>query len=244
MIPKTPEAPSRQTMAELPQRAAVFLRAAVTVPQIRVALAAVGYDEQAHREGLDLLTRVLAWEGSTQALRDDLAAQRATREIEDFIHTHLPRLALGATRELPIQAGPIFEDLHAVAEKQPVLALVMLLDRLEALPETAPLCQLLARRGLDTKERDRLSTLLSVVRDSADPVDDDLAAHRDARAEAHTALWAWLRDWSFTARSVIRRKDQLIALGICGRRKRKGDAVDGGVTTRGNGVAESATASG
>lgn len=241
MIPKTPEAPSRQTMAELPQRAAVFLRAAATVPQIRVALAAAGYDEQAHREGLELLTRVLAWEGSTQALRDDLAAQRATRDIEDFIQTHLPRLALGAQRELPTQAAPIFDALAELADKQPVLALATLLERLEALPETAPLSGLLARRGLDNKERDRLASLLSVVRASADPPDNDLAAHRDARAAAHTALWAWLRDWSFTARAVVRRRDQLIALGICGRRKAKGGALDGTVE---NAVEEPAAAPG
>lgn len=50
------------------------------------------------------------------------------------------------------------------------------------------------------------------------------------RRGAHTALWAWLRDWSFTARAVIKRRDHLIALGLSGRRRKKtlGDG-DGGL---------------
>ncbi len=113
-----------------------------------------------------------------------------------------------------------------------VVSVSIFLDRLHAL-ENSPdrkstrkadhaALATLERRGITTQERKHMRHLVDLVETSAaanaDTVIETMTV--DARMQALLTLHAWLQDWSDSARSVIKRRDQLLRLGIGKRQKR------------------------
>ena len=112
-----------------------------------------------------------------------------------------------------------------------VKALLGRLDALEKSPERkatrkedhAALATL-ATRGIDEKERARLAALVHVA-ESATEIDAPDEAGKAAREEVYLkalgALRVWYVDWSEMARSVVKRRDYLIRLGLAKRKSAK-----------------------
>jgi hypothetical protein len=87
----------------------------------------------------------------------------------------------------------------------------------------------LAQRGITSDERARLRGLIETASHVMDPPDDgEESAANAARNEALRKLRAWYDEWSETARAVIKRRDQLIRLGLAKRIKRKAPAEESG----------------
>jgi hypothetical protein len=79
----------------------------------------------------------------------------------------------------------------------------------------------LSKRGIDAKVREHLRGLVRVAQAGAPmelPV-ESMAS--DTQKKALEGLYAWHRDWSETARAVIRRRDHLILMGLGKRHSHK-----------------------
>ncbi len=112
-----------------------------------------------------------------------------------------------------------------------------LLDRLDAL-ENAPereatraadraALETLRKRGITPAERARLRETVALAQRATTPVvplpEPEQQKHR---IETLRELRAWYIDWSSTARSVIRRRDHLILMGL-GKRSTKREDEEG-----------------
>jgi hypothetical protein len=85
--------------------------------------------------------------------------------------------------------------------------------------------QTLAQRGFDAAERQRLRALADRARGLVHSNSTALAAQAElrrleqARPKALLALYHWHADWAATARQIIKRRDQLVLLGLTDRRR-------------------------
>jgi hypothetical protein len=103
---------------------------------------------------------------------------------------------------------------------------VTLLHRLDELEEGSEADRAaiatLDKRGITAAMRGQLRALVSVAQ-AAKSDDAPLADTAPANQQALEALHRWYRDWSETARAVIRRRDHLIVMGLAKRRTKKTD---------------------
>ena len=76
--------------------------------------------------------------------------------------------------------------------------------------------------GITPEVRGHLRELIAVAHTAAPPVFPSDPSVED-RHQALLELRAWYKDWSETARAVIRRKDYLVMLGLSKRRVNRGD---------------------
>lgn len=131
-----------------------------------------------------------------------------------------------------------------------ILALTARLAALRGTEEGRKALALLATRGFPAAEIERLRRLANLALgapeageadeadEAAEPIEDPaeaegaegaaeaIEAPADTRHVATVGLLAWLTEWSIVARSVIKRRDLLISLGLLERRSGKREAVD------------------
>jgi hypothetical protein len=224
-------------LSELPVRALFFLRGVSNYGAIRSALAKVGFGEPEHNEGWALLSRAFSY-GSFSAADGDLRAIAAQDEVDAWMSKHHDRFAIAVERLHPKHTNLFAETKASSSGQSPrdkargrgLAGLSGLLDRLDAVQaraaksqEDRAVLQTLARRGLDASERERLRAQLELAKRTdrfSDAETRQTQASDRARHEALLALYRWHVDWSGTAHRVIERKDQLIALGLVGRKRR------------------------
>ncbi|MFO0577794.1 MAG: hypothetical protein U1A78_27625 [Polyangia bacterium] len=230
---------SRQVMEEAPSRVLQFLGGVGTSVLIRGALAKVGYTDKDHQEGWSLLHRASGYDSPATDPEVDRAAADAIAELDawDEPNFRLARAAL--ERRFPEQAGFLFAGLEPAAGAAAVLSVRTFLDRLDALEgkakgrdhkdgarkqADAAAVALLSGRRITGEERARLRRLVAVAEKGAAPdaQQEKLAAASEAQAEARLQalvdLRAWYDEWAETARVIIKRRDQLIRLGLARRR--------------------------
>jgi hypothetical protein len=218
--------PSRAVLSELPQRVVVFLRAIATNLTIRSTLARAGFGEAEFREGWALLGAAFTYGPVDDSLDAAQATRAAQDEIEAWTSTQLGRLRIAVERLHPSESE-IFLAVD-VARVGSLLALMKLLDELALLEVRAvnsaqafAALETLAKRGLDTAERQRLEELARVARSLPGAVAHlAVGAASDAQRVALIALYHWHCDWSLTAHQVIKRRDLLAVLGLVARKRR------------------------
>lgn len=224
-------------LSELPVRALFFLRGVSNYGAIRSALAKVGFGELEHNEGWALLSRAFSY-GPFSDEEGGLRAAAAQDELDTWMSKHHDRFATAVQRLHPkhaslfvtAKAGSSGQTPRDKSRGRGILRLSGLLDRVDAVqiraaksPEDRAVLQTLSRRGLDTTERQRLRALLAVAKGVglfSAAESREVQASDGARHEALLALYRWHVDWSGSAHRVIERKDQLIALGLVGRKRR------------------------
>lgn len=169
------------------------------------------------KKGSGLLAALFAYGAPPPAVDPDQRARAARDEAERWVVVHFPRLRSALARLHRDQPSP-FAGIEQPDALRAPLALATLLERLRKLgpPDSDPVLQTLAHRGLDHDEIVRLGAL--VERAHAIHPEDDPPL-RDPRTAERVALHRWYTDWSTTARSLIRRKDHLILLGLSARRR-------------------------
>jgi hypothetical protein len=218
--------PSRQVLEDTPPRALKFLSAVGRYPDIRAALGRRGYDDDEHRRGWQMLTRVCGYapDAATGSPQDP----RVRGAVDQLSEWNRPgfRIAAAALKNRhPEQFAFVFEGLEAAQGPAAVLSVNLFLERLDAL-ENAPdrtatrdadhaALATLAKRKIDDAERARLRGLVDVAQ-STQPAPVESADHKGELI----ALHHWHAEWTEVAKIEIERRDFLIALGLLKRRKR------------------------
>lgn len=209
-----PRVPNETALRGLPARAAHFLHAAGSHPEIRELLARGGYGAEAHAEGMTLLTRVCAYLAAPPRLEHDKRVREAEAELQDWVRVHVPRLRAAVERLCP-DARSVFDEPIA-HDASATLFVSALLERLAARQRRAPsdaIFPLLECRGFAPRERARLAEIATRARalPETSAVNDDAVRRPSIDL---VALHDWLEDWSTTAKAFIARRDFLIRLGL------------------------------
>jgi len=243
------EAPSRSTLIEVPQRALKFLQGVGNSPSIRQQLAAVGYTEAEHAMGWALLQKVSGYTVDRPALGIgvDADVNDTTHALDAWDEPNFARIHATLERSFPEQADFVFQDLQPARGPGAVLTVATLIKRMEAL-ESAPerkatrkqdhaALELLASRGYTKDEWKRLKGLVLTAQRGTpaeaaagpEPSPTPLAQDKEA---ALIELYFWLKEWSTTAKSVLKRHDERIHVGVATRkppvRKKGGGKASGG----------------
>lgn len=235
---------SRQVLEEAPERVLTLLSGIGTSLAIRAHLARVGYCAKDHEEGWRLLHAAAGYDATIPTLEAEEQVALAIAELDawDEPHFRLARAALG--RRYPAQAAFLFEKLEATQGAAAVLSVKTFLDRLDMLEGKAPgrnhkdkatkaadfaALTALASRGITHAERLRLRGLIKTAEEGAELSErakqqaEENEKQQAARQGALVALRAWFDEWAETARVVIKRRDQLIRLGLAKRRTGGGE---------------------
>lgn len=235
---------SRQVLEEAPERVLTFLAGVGTSVLIRMGLARVGYSEKDHEEGWRLLHAATGYQAPVPIPIAEQAVSDAISELDawDEPNFRLARAAL--VRRHPDAAAFLFADLDAATGSAAVLSVKTFLDRLDQLDGTLPgrdhkdrakkaadgaATAALAKRGITPTERGRLRALVAMAEKGAELSKEalQLAKESEKQAEARVLalgeLRAWYDEWAETARVVIKRRDQLIRLGLAKRRSGGGN---------------------
>lgn len=210
--------PSRQVLRQLPERALVLLMGIGGNATIRAVMVAGGYSAEHHKRGQRLIEILSDYgTGGVNAI-DDEPGRQARQELGDWARTHMRRLRFGVEHLHPEHEG-LFEGIDAT-NVDAVFAVAKLLTRMEAIEAAAPeVHNTLEERGLHARERSRLRELIDCAQRVVPPaVEED----PERRAEARRQLYSWYTDWGHTAKTLIRRRDVLISLGLAGRVRRRG----------------------
>ena len=239
--------PSRQVLRDAPGRVLAFLYGAAADPAAWALLATRGYDEAEHAEGWARLQRACGFGGTAAAPR--LAAVDAVAKLDAWDEPNFRAYEAALARQFPEQRAFVFTDLAAATGPLSVIGIKTFLDRVAMLESgTNPdgsrrptetrrddraAVDLLTKRGLTATARAQLVGWIETAQSlpAPAPVIDDARASDDddeptAQDLALTELHAWWVDWSQSARAVIRKRSQLIRLGLASRRA--GKAEDGG----------------
>lgn len=244
--------PSRQVLAEAPGRALKFLGAAGKSLAIRAALRRHGYTEADHKEGWDLLHAASGFGLDEPSELEDAQVGNAITELDAWDEPYFRIIRAALERRHPVQARFVFNNLEPGVGPVAVISVRTLLDRLEALEksperkssrkEDHAALKTLESRGITREERKRLRELVRVASGEAGGAGaNDAEGAEGAEAsevalvdseehqQALRALYAWYKEWSETARAVIKRRDHLIRLGLAHRKKpaKKVEATEG-----------------
>lgn len=225
---------SRRTLETIPGRALAFLRPIPQDQELRRLLGRYGYGAKAHAEGWRLLHAASNFDAPTLPESNaDEAARAAASALDDADEKVFRVASASLARRFPEQHAYLLHDIGPSRGGGAVLAIEILLDRLDAMP-TAPersatreadsaAIALLAERGLHANERARLRALVEAAKLVA-PVPE--APVDAAKAEADylarlVALRDWYVEWSEIAKAAITRRDRLIRLGLATPRARE-----------------------
>ncbi len=222
--------PSRQVLEELPGRTVKFLRAVGTNRVIAAVLATRGYTTAVHREGWHLLHAVSGFEDDMPpAVDEDPGVRDAVAAIDAWDEPNFRIARATLAMKFPEQEAALFAGgLAPAVGVGALLTVKTFLDRLDALEhgsktDKAALARL-AERGITKDERKRLRGLLTQAASAANigPAEEPAQpAGADKKQEELIALYAWFSEWSEVARTLIKRRDHLIALGLASRKKKQ-----------------------
>ena len=205
------------TLSEQFIRVLKFLLATLD-PRILFLLVLRGFNNEARREGWDLFLKA----GGREAdLRDCGLSSNRVEELLDQLNAwenvwfDVADAALG--RLHPEVRERLFHKLGKTSGNEVVFTVSTMLDRLDALEQDGlekPLA-LLASRGLTPDVRAKAREWLHELTSGEIPLSTmpDAAAEEE-RQQAQAAMWKWYLDWSKTARTIIKRKDLRIKMGI------------------------------
>jgi hypothetical protein len=224
--------PSQTVIEQAPGRALTFLRGISQNPMIHALLAQAGYTPDDNRQGWERLLKASGY-------RPDQAAPAVTGSpafdamvaLDAWDEDGFRRIRSALTRLHPEQAAFVFEgQLAASTGPSAVLGVAAIVNRLDELEngkdrkatrksDNAAL-QTLAQRGIDKAERARLRELVEIAQtvDKKPTIEgNDLPTAAERRA-ALIDLYAWFKDWSETARAVVKKRAHLITLGLAKRK--------------------------
>lgn len=251
-MPKSPQEPqkySMQVLEEAVPKTARFLNAIGAEPVIRTLLGQVGMTDADIEEGGKLLVACWHLPPAAQTMNDteEARAQRAAvAELNQWDEPNFLRFEATLGRHYPSARDYVFYKLAASnVESEAVAGVSTFLSRVNALEKgTDPAradskkddkkaVELLAIRGLDKQERSRLSALVDIALKPTATLPQAAAAMEErvtTRIQALTALKDWYEEWSTNARTVVKKRNYLIRLGLASRKVRKGEAPEGGPT--------------
>lgn len=225
---------TRETLEDTPSRVLPFLRAVGTSVPIRSILQAHGFTDAERKLGWTLLHAVSGFTDEAKAETVDVRVRDAMNTLDAWDEDGFRIVRAAFTRLHPAQKEFVLAGLGPSTGAGAVAGVKALLGRLDALekgPERKATrkddhaaLDTLAARGIDAKERARLTALVLTAESASDieaPDETGKAAREAVYLKALGALRVWYVDWSEMARSVVKRKDYLIRLGLAKRKSAK-----------------------
>jgi len=234
-----PETPSPAVLVGIERRAVQFLKGLNLSPQIHATLFSNGMTNDDVKEGWKLLHDVVGYEPVPRAPRADRPAADALRAIDAWDEPTFAKAGAALERRFPAQWELVFGDgLKPAQGTDSVITVIKFLDRLDAL-ESSPTRKssrkedhaalaLLATRGIDETARAEMRKLIQTAQKAPEVpmTEDHSTALKATREDDAIALYRWYKEWSTTAHAVIKRRDQLLLLGLAKRKRAaKGDAT-------------------
>jgi len=209
---------SRLDLAIKLQRAVKFL-IATQDPRIYTLLMRRGYSNERRREGWELLMKagghLVDMVAPTAA---DGTPADLVGDIDIFENEWYDVVDAALLRQYPDVHELIFKNLQKTSDSEVVLTTSTLLDRCDGLEKDTrgrDALALLAERGFTAQVRKQGRDLIErVTKATVAPLPTPDAAAEAERQKAEEDLWAYYLDWSKTARTVVRRKDLRIKMGI------------------------------
>lgn len=237
-----------ETLERAPEDATRFLSGIGAVSTVRAILAHNGMTDEDIIEGRNLLLACLASPNVTPITdTDDARAQRAaTVELDQWDEPNFARYQAALVRHFPDVADYIFGALSASTGSAAVAGVATFLARVEALntgtdpsrsstkKEDKRAVALLAKRGLDETERRRLQKLVNIALGPTEAMDLPKEPTQNVeRRNSLLKLKLWYNEWSSVAHATVKKRSQLIRMGLANRRVLEKDQVEepvGGVT--------------
>jgi hypothetical protein len=228
---------SQTVLEETPGRSLTFLRGVAKNPAIYSSLAAAGFTKDEYQLGWKLLHKAAGYSPEAVAAPARTPAAAAMEELDAWDEDGMRRIrrALGRfhkEQEAYVFAGGLTSSTGPAA----VVGVGLLLARLADLKdgkdrkgtrkEDHAALATLASRGFDAGELARLSKLVATAQSVGEP--ESLREPSTDGLEALSALYDWYKDWSDTARSVVKKRAHLISLGLVKRRSPKKGVADAG----------------
>lgn len=221
---------TQETLDATPARLLAFLRGVGTRPEIQFALAAVGYDEAEHQRGWQLLH---ACSGFAPAAGIAPVIDRAVTEAIAALDARDERThgLIDATlkHRVPTAHAALLRDLSPGRGAEAVVYFHTLLGRLDALHagklegvsarDAKAAVEVLAKRGFTAAWRKEHRDLVAKAEQftGATPAPTP-GLTREALQPHLLAARAFYEEWARIARTELKRKDYLIALGLASRK--------------------------
>jgi hypothetical protein len=186
-------------------------------PHIFAQLGTRGFSQATLDEGWRLTitatgSRLRFMEGAPVMVADE--ARDLLAALDGWENMWFPVVNATLTRHFPDLREQIFANLSQTSGSEVIFSVSTLLDRLEGVKGTAA-GALLEERGFNADVRKVARDILAKLQQKQSAVLPELDP--ETRQEQEAALveaWAWYREWSDIARTIIRRPGQLIRLGL------------------------------
>lgn len=226
---------SPEVLQRTPERVLPFLRAIGTNAAIRNVMGAAGYTEAEHAEGWKLLLSVAGFSPAAPVVSThDSSARSAIAELDAWDESGFRRIRAALDRFHPEVASELFDGVAASSGAGAVVAITTVLDRLDGFEggsdsQKAAMATL-EKRGITKAVRQQLRGLVEIAKKAELPATQPQPATENVEQfEKLGELHAWYRDWSETARAVVRRRDYLQQLGLAQRKRgKRNGAGEGG----------------
>jgi len=206
----------------LMKRGYSILRLLSNDPFLRAAMDQAGYTMKDHNEGWTLFLACSGYDAAPVEVPVN-PARNASAEIAGFAGVMLMRAQGALEHKHAEEEKFVFRGMDLRAGASPIANVTLFLDRLDELESGDNRASTreadhhalftLERRGITTEVREELRALL-VMACSSEFANDTTSEKAEARKKSLKALRLWLTDWTNTARTVFKRRDQLIRLGI------------------------------
>ena len=222
---------SDEVLADTPARAAKFLQGVAGRPRIMSALAQSGYSTREHDEGWALLRAVLKLAPSTVKAAARTPQAAALAEIDAWDEPNLPIFRTMFTGEMSAIGAFLLDGIEPQQGAQAAVGVGRLLSRIDDLEagrakgidakQAKDALKKIERRGYGKAERARLAALVTLATSTPDVAPPTDTRGDDERYNDLVRLRAWYEEVTSIARRQIKRRDDLIALGLAERKRAK-----------------------
>jgi hypothetical protein len=224
---------SQEVLELTPARVTKFLQGIGALPVVRTLLAQNGMTDTEIKEGRALLLKCLAepLDVAPEIQTESAATQRAAvAELDQWDEPNYARYGATLRRHHRSAYDYVFRDLKAASGPLAVQGVATFLARIEALasgsdPSRSEMkkadgeaVSLLESRGLTVPERKRLKKLVDIALGPTASLEELPKAGVSQRLLVLNELRAWYDEWATTARAVIKKRSDLIRLGLATRK--------------------------
>ncbi|MBI5544701.1 MAG: hypothetical protein HY901_12490 [Deltaproteobacteria bacterium] len=159
----------------------------------------------------------------------DAEAREALASLDIWENTWFPVISATLERHFPAIHAKVFLNLSQTVGRAVIISVKTMLDRLAGLekqPNGEAAMKLLVTRGLTPEKIEDAQKLLKKLQAQGEAVIPTTSpASREEQEKALVDVWAWYREWSAIARTVITRGDVLARLGL--RKLKRGSDEEG-----------------
>ena len=191
-------------------------------PRVFAVMTTRGFTEEDLHEGWDLFNVAAGYKLTYTSEAGNILSPDMARELlaklDDWENTWFPVVDATLERRFPEIHSKVFLNLSQTDGAEVILSVGTLLTRLDELSGTEQGDQALAllkKRGLTSEVRNEAFGMVEKIK-TADTTDlPELDPDRKAeQEEAIGSSWGWYKEWSQIARTLIKRGDVLIRLGL------------------------------